>query len=89
MLLTGGEFNDGASITVFNEMFRWSVDRNEWRLIESINAPPPRSSHQTVLFREKVYLFGGEFATLDSFYHYKVNLPKIDAVDILYIYSIY
>lgn len=69
--MIGGEFNDGASVQVYNEMYKWHVDKNEWRRIDSVNTPPPRCSHQTVLFKDKLYLFGGEFSTLDSFYHYK------------------
>lgn len=68
----GGEFNDGSQVTMFNELYRWNVDRNDWKAIESLHTPPPRSSHQTVIYRDKMYLFGGEFATLDSFFHYKV-----------------
>jgi hypothetical protein len=32
LLMTGGEFNDGATLIVYNDMFRWNVDRNEWKV---------------------------------------------------------
>jgi hypothetical protein len=51
MLLFGGEFCDGVGITVYNELFRWNVEKNEWRQIESLNTPPPRCSHQAVFFK--------------------------------------
>jgi hypothetical protein len=70
MLLFGGEFCDGAGTTVYNELFRWNLEKQEWRQIESLNTPPPRCSHQAVFYKEKVYIFGGEYATLDQFHHY-------------------
>ena len=39
--------------------------------IESINTPSPRCSHQAVFFKDKIYVFGGEYATLDQFHHYR------------------
>jgi N-acetylneuraminic acid mutarotase len=71
MLLFGGEFCDGETTTVYNELFRWHVERNEWKQIESLNTPPPRCSHQAVHFKDKMYIFGGEYATLDQFHHYR------------------
>ena len=70
MLLFGGEFCDGQSTVVYNELFQWNVGRNEWRQIASLNTPPPRCSHQAVLYKDRVYVFGGEYATLDQFHHY-------------------
>jgi hypothetical protein len=71
MLLFGGESCDGESTTVFNELFRWNIERNEWKLIESLNTPPPRCSHQAVVFKDNMFIFGGEYATLDQFHHYR------------------
>ena len=64
----GGEYCDGEITIVYNDLFRWNVEKNggEWKRIESINTPPPRCSHQMVYFKDKVYLFGGEYATLDQ-----------------------
>lgn len=50
MILFGGEFCDGETTTVFNDVYRWNVERNEWKMIESLNTPPPRCSHQSVFF---------------------------------------
>lgn len=71
MLLFGGEYCDGESSEVYNELFRWNVEKNEWKQIESLNTPPPRCSHQSVLYHDKLYMFGGEYATMDQFYHYR------------------
>ena len=71
MLLFGGEFCDGEGTVVYNDLFRWNVERNEWKQIESLNTPPPRCSHQAVFYKDQVYIFGGEYATLDQFHHYR------------------
>ena len=73
MLMFGGEFCDGESTVVYNDLFRWSMEKGggEWRRVESLNTPPPRCSHQMVFFKDRVYLFGGEYATLDQFHHYR------------------
>lgn len=91
MLMFGGEFFDGEETTVYNELYRWNVEKNEWRIIESLNTPPPRyiyvnyvckrpltrliytfrCSHQAVYYKDRIYVFGGEYATLDQFYHYR------------------
>jgi N-acetylneuraminic acid mutarotase len=71
LLLFGGECCDGERTEVFNELFRWNVEKNEWKIIESLNTPPPRCSHQTILYNDKIYMFGGEYATMDQFYHYR------------------
>jgi len=81
VILFGGEFCDGQSTVVYNDLYRWNVDKNEWKHIESPNSPPPRCSHQSVFYRdqglEKLFVFGGEFATLDQFHHYN-DLWELD-----------
>jgi N-acetylneuraminic acid mutarotase len=71
MLLFGGEFCDGQNTVVYNELFTWNLARNEWKQIQSPNTPPPRCSHQAVVYKDKLYVFGGEYATLDQFHHYR------------------
>jgi hypothetical protein len=44
-----GEFCDGQGTQVYNDLFRWNIDKNEWKKIESPNTPPPRCSHQVIL----------------------------------------
>lgn len=50
-LLYGGEFCDGEDTAIYNDLYRWNVERNEWRHIESLNTPPPRCSHQAVCYK--------------------------------------
>lgn len=44
-----------------------------WKQISSPHSPPPRCSHQSVVYRDHLYVFGGEFATADQFHHYRVH----------------
>ena len=71
LLLFGGEFCDGQSMVVYNDLFRYNLERNEFKIIESLNTPAPRCSHQAVCFKDKLYIFGGEYGTLEQFHHYR------------------
>ena len=51
LIVCSGEYCDGEGTTVYNEVYRWNLDKNEWKLIESLNTPPPRCSHQAVYFK--------------------------------------
>lgn len=77
LLLFGGEFCDGQGTEIYNDVFRWNPEKNEWKHIESLNTPPPRCSHQAVCYKDKLYIFGGEYATLDQFHHYR-DLWELD-----------
>jgi N-acetylneuraminic acid mutarotase len=70
LLLFGGEYYDGQEAVCYNELYRWSLDKDAWKMIESPNTPPPRCSHQAVAHGGFLYIFGGEFATSEQFYHY-------------------
>eukprot|EP01038_Epipyxis_sp_PR26KG_P009482 gene9482-12773_t len=72
-LIYGGEYHNGAVTEVYSDVYRWNLEKSphEYRLIESLNTPSPRCSHQSVYYKDKIYMFGGEYATLDQFYHYK------------------
>ncbi|CAD6263288.1 unnamed protein product [Miscanthus lutarioriparius] len=61
LILYGGEFYNG------------SKRKNEWKLVSSPNSPPPRSAHQTVAWKNNIYMFGGEFTSpnQERFHHYK------------------
>ena len=73
----GGEYCNGQDMQLFNEMYRWNIEKNQWKAIESLNTPPSRCSHQAVYYNEKMYMFGGEYATLDNFHHYR-DLWELD-----------
>lgn len=59
-----------------NDTFRYSPDKNEWRLYTCPTAPPPRSAHAVVpLAKEggQLWLFGGEYSSSNqsNFLHYR------------------
>lgn len=56
------------------------TNQGTWKAIISPNTPGHRCSHQAVLHNNtSLYLYGGEFATANQFYHYndtwKLDLP--------------
>eukprot|EP01071_Lankesteria_metandrocarpae_P004830 Lankesteria_metandrocarpae@DN3712_c0_g1_i1.p1 len=72
VLLFGGEYFDGAKATVFNDTYKWNMDKGEWRVVEgNLKTPQRRCAHQTAIYKDSVLLFGGEFSTIDQFYHFK------------------
>ena len=71
LILFGGEYCNGECTVLYNDLYKWNLTKNEWKSIESINTPPPRCSHQAVYHNDKMYIFGGEYTTLDSFYHFR------------------
>lgn len=48
LILFGGEFYNGQTLSVFNELFFYSIAKNEWKLVMAPGGPGPRSSHQMV-----------------------------------------
>ncbi|KAF4685477.1 kelch domain containing 4, partial [Perkinsus olseni] len=65
-------FFDGDRQTVYNDTFRWDIDKGEWKKIEPPVSPKPRCAHQAVLVNNRyVYIFGGEFSTVSQFHHYR------------------
>ncbi|KAK9727418.1 Kelch repeat-containing protein 3 [Basidiobolus ranarum] len=76
LIFFGGEYYDGARCTFYNELFRYNVEKNEWKKITSPNSPGPRSSHQMVATPNgTMFLYGGEFASANEtkFFHYRVS----------------
>lgn len=72
LFLFGGEYFDGSLASFFNELYIYSVTKNSWTKNTSPNSPLPRSSHQTVVHKDQLWLFGGEFSSpkQNTFYHY-------------------
>ncbi|VVT56754.1 uncharacterized protein SAPINGB_P005249 [Magnusiomyces paraingens] len=57
----------------YNDLYHYSVDTDQWRLITSPNSPLPRSGHSMCAHPSGVILvFGGEFSSpkQTTFYHY-------------------
>ncbi|KAM0873183.1 hypothetical protein ACQ4PT_038224 [Festuca glaucescens] len=73
LILYGGEFYNGSKTFVYGDLYRYDVEKNEWKLVSSPNSPPPRSAQQTVAWKNNVYMFGGEFTSpnQERFHHYK------------------
>ncbi|KAA1138403.1 hypothetical protein PGTUg99_001126 [Puccinia graminis f. sp. tritici] len=60
--LFGGEFFNGTTAHFYNDLYRYSPDKNEWRRYSSPTFPGPRSTHQMVATPAgggKLWLFGG------------------------------
>ncbi|CAN6276084.1 unnamed protein product [Urochloa humidicola] len=73
LILYGGEFYNGSKTFVYGDLYRYDVEKSEWKLVSSPNSPPPRSAHQTVAWKNNIYMFGGEFTSpnQERFHHYK------------------
>lgn len=73
----GGEFySPDEKAYFYNDVFRYSPDKDEWRKFVSPTAPGPRSAHAAVatpIGGGKIFLFGGEFSSLNqhTFHHYR------------------
>uniref|UniRef100_A0A9I9DYK0 DUF4110 domain-containing protein n=1 Tax=Cucumis melo TaxID=3656 RepID=A0A9I9DYK0_CUCME len=74
LILYGGEFYNGTKTYVYGDLYRYDVEKLEWKVISSPNSPPPRSAHQAVAWKNYLYIFGGEFTSpnQERFHHYKV-----------------
>lgn len=74
LFLFGGEYFNGSLATFFNDLYVYSIDRDEWKIVTSPNTPLPRSGHAWCRGGNTggVYLFGGEFSSpkQGTFYHY-------------------
>ncbi|PON45638.1 Kelch-type beta propeller [Parasponia andersonii] len=73
LILYGGEFYNGNKTFVYGDLYRFDIEKQEWKLISSPNSPPPRSAHQAVAWKNYLYIFGGEFTSpnQERFHHYK------------------
>ncbi|KAI0287379.1 hypothetical protein BC826DRAFT_1093375 [Russula brevipes] len=73
----GGEFfSEDGKAYFYNDVFRYSPEKDEWRKFVSPTCPGPRSAHAVVASPSgggKLFLFGGEFSSLyqNTFHHYR------------------
>jgi len=81
LFLFGGEHVDLSTdkVIVTNELFKFSCDRQKWTRLTIPLSPPPRSAHQSVIYKGAMYVFGGEFTSpnQERFLHYK-DLWRLD-----------
>ncbi|ETW77675.1 hypothetical protein HETIRDRAFT_163661 [Heterobasidion irregulare TC 32-1] len=73
----GGEFfGDDGKAYFYNDVFRYTPEKDEWRKFISPECPGPRSAHAVAaapMGGGKLFLFGGEFSSLyqNTFHHYR------------------
>ena len=76
LVLFGGEYYDGQSTSVFNDLFLFHIPSRQWRRVTSPSPPAPRSAHQAVVVTRgdeaALYVFGGEFQSpsASQFHHF-------------------
>ncbi|KAJ0536605.1 putative kelch-type beta propeller [Helianthus annuus] len=65
--------NRNDTTYVYGDLYRYDVNKGDWKLVSSPNSPPPRSAHQAVTWKNYLYIFGGEFTSpnQERFHHYK------------------
>ncbi|KAK9171620.1 Galactose oxidase, central domain protein [Cryptosporidium meleagridis] len=80
VIIFGGEYYDGKEVKCFHDLYKWNIDKDEWKqvVIGNTNSsnnysggPKPRCSHQAVIFNECLYIHGGEYSTESQFYHFR------------------
>ncbi|CAL8469827.1 g9369 [Coccomyxa elongata] len=75
ILLFGGEYYDGEKdkMRVYNDIYLYHPDKNTWTQVMSPHGPAPRSSHQAVVQKGYLYIFGGELTSpnQEKFKHYR------------------
>ncbi|RMZ55199.1 hypothetical protein APUTEX25_005477, partial [Auxenochlorella protothecoides] len=84
LILFGGEWYDSEKdkTHVYADLFVLDVEKVAWRRIVSPKGPLPRSSHQSVMTKYHMYVFGGEFTSLnqEKFRHYN-DLWRLNLAD--------
>jgi hypothetical protein len=74
LIFFGGEYFNGKTVAMYNDLFFYNVDKLEFRKICNTIGPNPRSSHQVAITPAGLlFLWGGEFISPNesSFFHYK------------------
>ncbi|KAH8582589.1 kelch repeats [Cryptosporidium sp. chipmunk genotype I] len=80
VIIFGGEYYDGKEVKCFHDLYKWNIDKDEWKQVVISNSklsnnysggPKPRCSHQAVIFNEYLYIHGGEYSTESHFYHFR------------------
>ncbi|SIO73651.1 Galactose oxidase central domain [Babesia microti strain RI] len=70
LFLFGGEYCNGNIFNLYNDSYIYDLNVNKWSLIKCNNKPKPRCSHQIVKYNDVLFMFGGEFATKNEYFHY-------------------
>lgn len=48
LLMFGGEYFDGQKSIVYNDLYKFNIDKLEWKIINTTVKPLPRCSHQCI-----------------------------------------
>ena len=43
---------------VYGDLYRYNTEKKEWKLVSSPNSPPPRSAHQSIAWKNSIFVFG-------------------------------
>lgn len=74
IIMFGGEWldSDKDRMYVYADIYILDVEKLRWKRIISPGGPMPRTSHQAVVTRAYMYVFGGEFTSVNqkNFKHY-------------------
>ena len=85
LLLMGGECFNGRDVETFYDLYTYNVAKREWRQINAVNPPPPRTSHQAVAIPQgsqpgsgTMYVFGGDFTSPAQLFRHYNDLWALD-----------
>lgn len=75
LLIFGGTYYEKgyANLTMFNEVWSYSITENKWTLRQPSNPPPARAKPMVWQINDKMYVFGGitaKYQTLNDFWCY-------------------
>ncbi|EFN58682.1 hypothetical protein CHLNCDRAFT_19775, partial [Chlorella variabilis] len=82
VLLYGGEWYTTDRMHVYSDLFVLNVEKLSWKQVVSPSGPLPRTSHQAVCTRTALWVWGGEFTSLnqEKFRHYR-DLWRLNLAD--------
>ena len=74
IIMFGGEYYDGDKdkMYVYADIYILNTEKLTWKRVISPGGPLPRTAHQAVVTKAYMYIFGGEFTSLnqEKFRHY-------------------
>ena len=79
LVIFGGEHYDGKKCRVYQDLYRYHIEKGVWYKVTSPGGPAARSAHVAGAYKSHVFVFGGEFTSpnQERFHHYK-DLWRLD-----------
>ncbi|CUG92685.1 Hypothetical protein, putative [Bodo saltans] len=73
LVVFGGELWNGVSTVAYNDLFLYNTVKQRWTQVEAPVNPSPRSSAQGIVYKQFLFVHGGEFVsqTQSQFLHFK------------------